>query len=305
MIGIVAAIVSRSLFHNKSSIVSSAGGGTVATNQKVPAYIDSARALPSENVAQTNFPPVANVGTIVPTAEDPEKIAVVISELSETEVFKWLGALATQDLTGNTGRLLLRRWVELDPAAAVNWLEKLSDPGVRQELVDVAAVAWSEKDMPNTLIWVESLPDGATKHQALTDLGYEVARVDPVDALQIASQLPASDHTDGLLLHSLAQYASSDPQQSQQLALSLRQGPLRDEALSTVATVQAKQDGAGAAQFAVQNISPGPGLDRAVIGVIQLWAQNDLASTAFWVQSFPASPIRNQAVESLDMISPH
>ena len=291
----------RSLLQNKSSVPNSTAGAPVAASLKIPARVDSAPSLPQTIAAQA----VAKAEPAAAPAEDPEKIAVLISTLSEAEVCKWLGTFAGQDLTGNTGRLLLRRWVELDPAAAVNWLAQLSDPAVHQELADVVAVAWSEKDLPNALTWVESLPEGVTKHQALTDLGYEVARVDPVDAMQIATQLPSGANADSLLLHSLAQYASADPQQSQQLALSLPSGPLRDQALTTVATVQAKQDGAGAAQFAVQNISPGSGLDSAVIGVVQLWAQNDLTGAAFWVQSFPDSPIRDQAVQSLDMISLH
>jgi len=220
--------------------------------------------------------------------------------MSEAEVCKWLANLTNQDLTGNTGRLLLRRWVDLNPAAAINWVTQLGDPAIHQELVDVAAIAWSENDMPNALAWVESLPEDATKNQALADLGYEVARDDPVVAMQIATQLPASDYADSLLLHALAQFSSADPGQSQQLALSLPEGSLRDQALSTVATVQARQDGAGAAQFAVEYIPPGAGLDRAVIGVVQLWAQNNLTDAAFWVQSFPASPIRDLAVQSLN-----
>jgi len=305
LLGIAAAFASRSLLQNKSSVASSTAGGTVAANLNIPARADSAPSLPPANAVQAVDQSIAKAEPVPPAVEDPEKIAVLISTLSEAEVCKWLGTLAGQDLTGNTGRLLLRRWVELDPAAAVNWLAQLNDPAAHQELADVVAVAWSEKDLPNALAWVESLPEGATKHQALTDLGYEVARVDPVDAMQIATQLPAGDNADSLLLHSLAQYASADPAQSQQLALSLPQGPLRDQALSTVATVQARQDGAGAAQFAVQNISPGPGLDNAVIGVVQLWAQTDLTGAALWVQSFPVSPIRDQAVQSLDMISLH
>ena len=277
----------------------------VAANPEIRPQVDNAPVLPPANIVQPIAPPVANAEPVPPAEIDPEKIAGVISALSETEVCQWLGTLAPKDLTGNIGRLLLRRWVELDPAAAINWLAQINDSAVHQELVDVAAVAWSEKDLPNALTWVESLPEDAIKHQALTDLGFEVARVAPVDAMQIATQLPAGDNTDSLLLHSLAQYASADPAQSQQLALSLPYGPLREQALSTVATVQARQDGAGAAQFAVQNISPGANLDSAVIGVVQLWAQNDPMGAAFWIQSFPASPIRDQAAQSFDMISSH
>ena len=64
--------------------------------------------------------------------------------MNKAEVCKWLARLTNQELTGNTGRLLVRRWVELDPTAAVNWVTHMDDAGARQELVDVVAVAWSE-----------------------------------------------------------------------------------------------------------------------------------------------------------------
>lgn len=302
------AFISRPLLHNKSLVGISTASPLLKNEPKVPDQINATSlpvSEPQANAVQPIDQPLVKAEPLSPAEDDPEKIAVLIDSMSEAEVCQWLGKLTSQDLTGNTGRLLIRRWVDLNPAAAVNWVTQVGDTGLHQELVDVVAVAWSEKDLPNALSWVESLPEGGTKHQALTDLGYEVARVDPVDAMQIATQLPASDHADSLLLHSLAQYASADPAQSQQLALALPPGSLRDQALSTVVTVQAKQDGAGAAQFAVENISPGSGLDQAVIGVVQLWAQSNFYDASFWVQSFPDSPIRDQAVQSLGMISAH
>ena len=239
------------------------------------------------------------------SAEDPEKLAESISLLSESEVRDWLGKLSTQDLIADTGRLLIRRWSELDPAAAVYFVMQVSDASTRQELVDVVAVAWSENDLPNALTWVKSLPEGDAKHQALTDVGFEVARIDPICAMQIVTQMPTSDYSDSLLLHALAQYASANPEQSQQLALSLPRSPFREQALSTVATVTAEKDGAQAAQFAVKNIFPGPEFDRAVIGIVQSWGRNSFNDATAWVLSFPNSPIRDHAVQSLGVIERH
>ena len=279
--------------------------GIVKDRASEPGFFSSAQDLssvPQSKLVPTNDQTSAPAEASPSVEDDPEKVAVVISAMSEAEVVIWLATLTNQDLTGNTGRLLLRRWVDLNSVAAVNWVAQLGDAGARQELVDVVAVAWSEKDLPQALTWVEALPADDAKHQALADLGYEVARVDPLNALQIATQLPASDYANGLLLHALAQYAAADPGQSQQLALALPPGPLREQALCTVATVQATQDGAGAAQFAVENISPGADLDRAVTGVVQLWAQNDLTAASGWVHSFPASPMLDQALQCLDNI---
>ena len=295
-------VLLRSVLPNKPVVSSSAPNGIAKSNLNVQGLISNSPIISSvlqTNTVQAIEPAIGNVEATSPPEDDPEKIAVLISSMSEAEVCQWLAKLTNQDLTANTGRLLIRRWVELDPSAAVNWVTQLNDAGVRQELVDVVAVAWSGKDLPNALAWVESLPEDATKHQALADLGYEIARVDPISAMQIATQLPASDYANGLLLHALAQYASLDPAQSQQLVLTLPTSSFRDQALAIVATMQAQQDGAKAARFAVENIPPGPDLDRAVIGVVQLWRQNSLFDASSWVLSFPDSPLRDQAVQSL------
>jgi hypothetical protein len=308
LLGIAVVFLARPIPPNKSSIGGTDACGFVKPSPKVSDTVDSTPPLspvPPTIEKQTVDQPIVKAESASPPETDPEKIAVLISSLSEAEVCERLGNFTNQDLNGNTGRLLIRRWVELNPTAAVNWVTQLADSDVRSELVDVVAVAWSEKDLLNALTWVESLPEDTTKHQALTDLGYEVARVDPVSAMQIATQLPTGDNGDNLLLHSLAQYASADPAQSQQLALALPQGSLRDQALSTVATVEAKQDGEGAARFVAENISPGPRLDSAIIGVVQLWGQTSLADASAWVQSFPDLPIRYQAVQSLNMMDAH
>jgi hypothetical protein len=305
LLGIALALLTRSLRVNKSTAGNPTVGGIAKVRMSVPNFINATPNLPSNpqtNAVQIIVAPTAAVESASTPDDDPEKVAVLVSSLSEAEVRNWLTKLTDQELAGNTGRLLIRRWVELDPSAAVNWVSQLGDAGARQTLVDAVAVAWSQKDLPTALAWVESLPEDATKYQALTDLSYEVARVDPVNALQIATQLPAGENTDALLLHALSQYASANPGQSQQLALALPPGPLRDQVLTTVATVQAKLDGESAARFAVENIPPGPVLDRAVIGVVQLWGQNDFADAAAWVQSFPASDIRDQAAQSLLMV---
>jgi hypothetical protein len=297
LFGIAVVLSWQAVLSDKSAAGRSPFNETVTAG---PTTVDPVSSLPSDPQGVLANQPVAKVES--PSAEDdPEKTAALISSMTEAEVCNWLAKLTNQDLTGNTGRLLLRRWVELDPAAAINWVAQLGDAGVRGELVDVAAIAWSEKDLPSALDWVESMPEDSAKHQALADVGYEVARTDPVSAMEIATQLPASDYASGLFLHALSQYASADAGGSRQLALALPPGSLRDQALTMVATVQAKDDGEGAARFAVENISPGPDLDRAVMGVVQLWAQNDLPDVSAWVQTFPDSPIRDQAAQSLGM----
>ena len=268
----------------------------------------STAAIPTNyqsNQLQSADAPATNA-EVTPSAEvDPEKLADEIAGLSEAEVRTRLESLPSQELTGNTARLLLRRWVELDPTLAAGWVAQLPDATARGELTSVVGVVWSQKDLPAALTWAESLPEDDSKHRALTALGYEVARVDPLNAMQIAAQLPANEDSDALLLHALAQYASADPAQSQQLALSLPAGQMRDRVLSTMATIQAKQDGAQAAKFAIENVSPGPELERAVVGIVQIWGRSNPSEASAWVQTLSDPTLRERAMAVMDAVSGH
>jgi hypothetical protein len=61
-------------------------------------------------------PAAAQSNPSAPTIDsDSEKMAVMVSALSETEVTNWLAKLTDAELNGNTGRLLLRRWLASFP----------------------------------------------------------------------------------------------------------------------------------------------------------------------------------------------
>jgi hypothetical protein len=247
------------------------------------------------------------VGEMVVAADPPpsagdeeptEALAGMVANMGITEVTNRLGQLSPEELRGEPGRLLARRWAELDPAAAGRWATQLGDVEARGELSAAVALVWSERDLPGALDWAFSLAGGDTQTQGrvLTELGYEVARVDPADSMRLAVELPASDARDGLLLHALRQWTSLEPESSQHWALQLSPGPLREQALAAVATVMANQDGERAARFVAEWVRPGPEQDRAVIGIIQRWAQMDYDQTKAWVELFPQTPLRHTAL---------
>lgn len=236
----------------------------------------------------------------VDETEDPsETLARWVAQLGEAELIIRLQELASAELRGDPGRLLVRRWAKTDPYAASNWVAQLSDAEAREELSAAVALAWSDTHLAGALDWARALPQDRIQHRVLTDLGYEVARIDPVEALRLAVELPADDSSDGLLLHALRQWASLEPEQSQSWALQIPPSPLREHALAAVATTLASRDGSSAARFAVGNVLPGPEQDRAIIGIVQRWAQVDYNQTSDWVEQFPQIPLQAVAQETL------
>lgn len=231
-----------------------------------------------------------------------ETLARSVGEMNVADLTQRLEKLPLADLRGNLGRLLVRRWAELDPVAAGRWVTQLGDAEAAQELSTSVALAWSARDLPGALDWAYALPAGELQNNVVSQLDVELARIDPEAAMRLAvEELGARD---GVLLHALGQWTGQDAAAAQNWALQLSLGPLREQALATVATVLANQDGERAARFAVEQLLPGPEQDRAVIGIIQRWAQLDYDPAEVWVASFPPTPLRENAIAVLGEFAP-
>ncbi len=257
----------------------------------------------SPAVDRAAAPAVASATTPIEDSEEEQTPATILSrlvaEMDVAELRDHLRDFVGADLRGEAGHLLVRRWVEWDPPAAVHWVAQLDDAAARRELSSAAALAWSERDSMAALAWALSLPPGEISERVSNDLGFELARTDPVLSLNLAAGLPEGDARQALELHAARQWAVLDSQAAKDWAANLSSGNRREEALAAVTLAIASEDGAGAARFLLEKMSVGPESYRAVIGVVQRWAQTDYPAARKWVERFPATPLRETALAAL------
>jgi hypothetical protein len=258
------------------------------------------RSMPVSGITQ----PIPAEDTALEDDEDhSDKLERAVAELDLADLRACLNELRPEELGGHLGRLLVRRWAAADPTAAANWAERLIDANARVELGAAVALVWSEREVVAALAWAQHLVAGEMRDRVIADLGFEIARTEPVASLLLAANLPASEARDGLVLHSLAQWANCDPDNAQQWGLQLPSGRLREQALATIAVALANRAAEHGARFAVEFIRPGADLDRAVVGVVQRWAQADDASATAWVNRFSRSPLQDAARDVLADVS--
>ena len=240
------------------------------------------------------------------TADDEdghESLDRAVAALNPADLPDYLNGLSQAELCGHLGRLLMRRWAESEPVAAGRWAEKLSNVAARTELCAAVALVWSEHDAVAALAWGQGLTVGETHDRVITDLGLEIARTEPVASLLLAGKLLPSDARDRLVLHALSQWANRDPDTAEQWSLQLPAGRLREQAVATVAIALSTQAPERGAQFAREHIQGRAELDRAVVSVVQRWAQADHARATAWVEHFPRSPLQAAARHALDDFS--
>ncbi len=194
----------------------------------------------------------------------------------------------------------VRAWAQQDVAAAAAWVGSAESGTLRQRAYEQVAVAWVAADLPQALDWARTLPIGdADAQMAVRQVAFEVARTQPLDALQLTLDLAETTPCDGLIRHVTLQWAAIDPAAAAVWADQTVEPALRASLLSAVATVWADRNPVIAAELAVLALEPGREQDNAVVGVVQRWTQCDPEAAAEWVAGFPQGPLSNAAVESM------
>jgi hypothetical protein len=92
--------------------------------------------------------------------------------------------------------MLLSRWGESDPKAALAYIQGLNLDGGSFPFDVVTSVisSWAEKDFTAAKAWVEGLPLGTYRRRsAMVDFAFALAQKDPAAALSLASSLPGDD----------------------------------------------------------------------------------------------------------------
>jgi hypothetical protein len=235
---------------------------------------------------------------------DPERRPEILESIvqsADSERSKLLDSLLARldPAAAELRQLLVRRWAEEHPQAAAAWAALLSEGPAQSEVVSQIAIAWANIDLTAAAAWASSLPESAAKQQALANLAYEACRNAPETALALADSLPANAERDTLVVYAVSQWAAADPTAATAWAENVADANLRQRLVAAVAVALAKQDGAAAARLAANAIDPGEEQDRAVVAIVQRWAQTSPRDALSWIRQFPNPSLRQAALQSI------
>jgi hypothetical protein len=210
----------------------------------------------------------------------------------------WLKEHTSLSLAADLSKKLVRRWVGTNPAAAADWVVQNLSGSIRQEALSDVAVVWGNQDLTNAVAWARQLPQGEAQ-PALTHIAYEAVRTEPVTALTLAVELPATKSRDDLLTHAAREWSLKAPETAAAWAAQVPDAGLRERLLVDIATTWGEQDPASAASLAVKALSQGKRQDDAVVGIVQRWVQKEPEAAATWVSAFPEGTLRDTAMENV------
>ncbi len=260
--------------------------------------------LPEANLER---PPQSQFESLLETAaasgqsdaanEPSETAADSIPVAGIPAALQWLANRDDQPAAG-LRESLVRRWAEIDPAAAAEWINRFAPLSSYQQCVLQVATAWGGSDPAAAAQWAGSLP-GDARSAALTSIAYEAARQDPVTALNVAAGLAPGAERDKLVAFATSQWAAADAKSAASWAAASQDESLRQRLVAAIAIGSAERDGGQAAALLAGNCPAGVEQNRAAVAILQRWTQQAPRDAASWLAAFPDTPARGQAAEVL------
>jgi hypothetical protein len=191
--------------------------------------------------------------------------------------------------------LLVSRWAEIEPAAALRFALKLP-MDLHQPIVRSAVEAWCAQDADAAMAAIAAAR-GPQRAFAMETLIAALAKRDPALALRFSSSFPnlreASAHH---LVFS--QWALQDPTRAASHALQVTHGKDRLQAILSTVRKWAESDPRAALAWASQ-IQETEEQQTAIDGALASWASVDATGAAAYIQKLPPGPQRDAALSSV------
>ncbi len=144
------------------------------------------------------------------------------------------------------------------------------------------------------------LEDPAERERKLEALAWDALELEPEVARQALDELPpGSPGARRLIGHFAMRLADDDVEAAVSWAQDFEDPGERAEAFGRLALVLANEDPERAATLVVTEMPAGRPRDRAVVQVVQRWAQQDAPAAGDWISSFPAGAARRAGIREL------
>ncbi len=260
------------------------------------------------------------------------------SQSDPAAALAWAGNNLSGTEKTTATNLALRQLINVDPSAGASYVSSLPDGANRNNLINQVVSSMARTDTDSALAWISATPniDAQTRDSAIQSVMTNLGQDDPASAAQklaglnIDTSTPAGQSALNSIAGQIAaNWADSDPAAALDWAASLT-GSARQNALSSTLTTVASSDPA-AAWNAVMSMSPNDPAQTALIGTVaNAWARTDPASAtnllgeldpaqlvntvgtlsnswlredpqaaSQWINTLPASPARDTAVQNL------
>jgi hypothetical protein len=200
------------------------------------------------------------------------------------------------------------RWKGEYPADALQKTDSLRPGKLRDRLLQQTVRSWAAKSPDEARRRVEGRTDPVERERLLQAIqgdlngtGSVSSEQQTVEKLGEAVKRLDSDESQRVQVEDLTEeWARTNLSAARDWALEQPAGAIRDELLSRIALVRAKEDPADAARLVAEHMAPGPIYEEAVITVVHQWSLQDRPAVSVWIENFPAGPLKLRAQKELE-----
>ncbi len=216
-----------------------------------------------------------------------EMAAILLYEMGEDE------------MKDAAAQRLFDYWATGSPRKAAALAEAINDPQTRLILLNIAALRWAVSDLTGAAAWARNLPDDNVRTEIMTAVSSEAIRSDPFEALRLITELSSSTAQTNVILRAAAEWAYQNPGEVMRWADQIEDLKLRQQVIEQIAVASAEKNPASAAVIALEKLPAGGDQDRALVSIVQRWAQSDPIAASHWVSQFPNDALGHDAMENL------
>lgn len=142
--------------------------------------------------------------------------------------------------------------------------------------------------------------DAVAREKILESVAWDAIDVDPALSREaFAALTPDSESSRRLVGHFAMRLADDDPERAIEWAAALEQEEERSDAFGRIAVVISATDPSRAATLVSEEMTAGPPRDRAVVQILQRWAQTTPADAAAWIAAFPQGAARGAGIKAV------
>ncbi len=229
--------------------------------------------------------------------EHVNEIAKAVDPADIPQVMALVAALPN-DLQSSIRQLLVVRWAEIDPRAAIKFGGDLKNFSERSQAILSALRGWAKNDAPAAVAWIEQLPLGQLRNAATGTIARALAESDPEAAFALLKNTRA-DRNSGYSAYSelFDSWAVKDPAKAAARAEEIKNWQQRLQAYQSIARRWVEADAPSALSWAKKLPDP---QDRssAMSAVLGAWAANDPQAATEAALAMPAGQPRNRAIAS-------
>jgi|GEM_PF-3488530 len=234
--------------------------------------------------------------------KDPDAQAAIEQELeallTDDNAAQILRALPPELLKTPFAEAALRHWVHADRRGAADWIA--TQTGLTEQEQTAVIYGWDAEDKAGLNDYLDHLPAGEWKQSVMKFAANDaLAAKNPKDAIDLLVKMDRTPSRDDLMNWSATAWAQADSAGALQWANGIQDFATRQSVVGAVAVGMAWSDPQAATRLLVEQVQPGPVLDRTATSIACVWLQSDPQSAANWVAGFPQGELQQNVLDTL------